>query len=390
MIENVGQGNDAVFSTVNFTLTANVENLILQGGADLQGLRQWPVNGMFGNTGSNVLDGGLGADVMIGGAGNDAYIVDNIGDQVFENVGEGNDTVFATVNFRLSANVDNLVLQGGADLQAFGNGGVNAIIGNTGNNILDGDAGADVMSGGAGNDAYVVDNVSDQAIENPGEGTDTVFSTANFRLAANLENLVLQGAADLQGFGNGAVNAIFGNGGNNILDGAAGADGMIGGAGNDAYIVDNAGDAVAENPGEGNDTVFSSVNFALTANVDNLVLQGGADLQGHGNSAVNAVIGNSGNNLLDGEGGADVLTGNAGNDTFIFSVGEANGDTIVDFDGNGAAAGDVMLFVGYGAGANFTNIDATHWQIDFNGGASHEIITFSNAAAIHSADFAFL
>ena len=56
-----------------------------------------------------------------------------------------------------------------------------------------------------------------------------MFSTANFRLAANLENLVLQGTADLQGFGNGAVNAIFGNSGNNILDGAAGADGMIGG-----------------------------------------------------------------------------------------------------------------------------------------------------------------
>ena len=310
--------------------------------------------------------------------------------QVIENAGEGNDTVFATANFRLSGNVDNLVLQGGADLQGFGNGAVNAIFGNSGNNILDGGAGADVMSGGAGNDAYVVDNAGDQAIENPGEGTDTVFSPVNFRLAANVENLVLQGAADLQGFGNGAVNAIFGNSGNNILDGAAGADSMIGGAGNDAYIVDNAGDAVAENAGEGNDSVFASVNYALTANVDNLILQGGADLQGHGNSAVNAVIGNSGNNLLDGEGGADVLTGNAGNDTFIFSVGQGNGDTVVDFNGNGAAAGDSLLFVGYGAGANFTNIDATHWQINFNGGASHDIITFSNAAAIDVTDFLFV
>ena len=85
---------------------------------------------------------------MIGGAGNDAYIVDNIGDQVIENPGEGNDTVFSTVNFRLSANMDNLVLQGGADLQAFGNSAVNAIFGNTGSNILDGGAGADVMIGG--------------------------------------------------------------------------------------------------------------------------------------------------------------------------------------------------------------------------------------------------
>ena len=49
---------------------------------------------------------------------------------------------------------------------------------------------------------------------------------------------------------------------------------MIGGAGNDTYFVDNAGDAVMESAGEGNDTVFASVNYGLTANVEILVLQG--------------------------------------------------------------------------------------------------------------------
>ena len=105
------------------------------------------------------------------------------------------------------------------------------------------------MIGGAGNDAYIVDNIGDQVFENPGEGNDTVFATANFRLSSNLDNLVLQGGADLQGFGNSAANAIFGNSGNNILDGGAGADSMTGGAGNDAYIVENAGDLVVENVG---------------------------------------------------------------------------------------------------------------------------------------------
>ena len=71
------------------------------------------------------------------------------------------------------------------------------------------------MIGGAGNDAYFVDNIGDQMIENPGEGTDAVFSTVDFRLSANVENLVLQGGADLQGFGNSAANAIFGNTGSN-------------------------------------------------------------------------------------------------------------------------------------------------------------------------------
>ena len=71
---------------------------------------------------------------MTGGTGNDAYVVDNSIDQVVENVGEGNDTVFTSIDYRLTANVDNLVMQGGADLQGFGNGEVNAIIGNSGNN----------------------------------------------------------------------------------------------------------------------------------------------------------------------------------------------------------------------------------------------------------------
>mgnify|MGYP000908933840 CR=1 FL=1 len=92
---------------------------------------------------------------------------------------------------------------------------------------------------------------------------------------------------------------------------------------------------------------------------------------------------------MNGGGGNDTLTGGAGADTFVFYAGEANGDTVVDFSGNGAAAGDALVFIGYGAGATFTNVDATHWQVDYNGGTSHEIITFANAAPVHSSDYRF-
>ena len=51
---------------------------------------------------------------MYGGAGNDAYFLDNIGDLVFETPNEGSDTVYATANYRLGANVEYLVLQGSA------------------------------------------------------------------------------------------------------------------------------------------------------------------------------------------------------------------------------------------------------------------------------------
>ena len=57
---------------------------------------------------------------------------------------------------------------------------------------------------------------------------------------------MLQGAVDLQGFGNGLANAVFGNSGNNLIDGGIGADAMSGGAGNDTYFVDNGGDVVIE------------------------------------------------------------------------------------------------------------------------------------------------
>src|SRR5262245_43678408 len=392
--ENPNEGNDTVFSTAHLRSSANVENLVLQGGADLQGYGNSLNNLLQGNAGNNLLDGDAGVDVMIGGAGNDVYFVDNGGDVVIENPNEGTDTVFSSAHLRLTANVENLVLQGSADLQGYGNSLSNTLQGNSGNNILDGDAGADMMIGGAGNDAYFVDNAGDVVIENPNEGNDVVFSTAHFQLPENVETLVLQGNADLQGYGNSGAKALFGNSGSNLLDGRGGADTMSGGLGNDVYFVDNAGDLVFENAGEGNDAVFATVNYTLTANVETLVLQGGGNLSGTGNALANSIFGNSGGNTLDGGAGADVLTGGAGNDTFVFHAGQANGDTVVDFIGNGAAAGDVLQFIGFGTaaqGATFTQIGASNqWQIHSGIDGHNEVVTFSNAAMIHPSDFLFV
>ena len=57
-----------------------------------------------------------------------------------------------------------------------GGSGADQLLGEAGDDVLNGAGGADAMTGGAGNDAYFVDNISDQTIENPGEGNDT-FST---------------------------------------------------------------------------------------------------------------------------------------------------------------------------------------------------------------------
>src|SRR5690348_6796258 len=163
------------------------------------------------------------------------------------------------------------------------------------------------MFGGTGNDTYIVDNNLDFLVENPGEGTDTVLSSLTRQLVANFENLTLTGADAINGLGNSLDNVIIGNSnvnwlygfdGNDTLDGGAGADKMFGGTGNDTYIVDNNLDFLVENPGEGTDTVLSSLTRQLVANFENLTLTGADAINGLGNSLDNVIIGNSNVNWL--------------------------------------------------------------------------------------------
>ena len=95
-------------------------------------------------------------------------------------------------------------------------------------------------------------------------------ASISYGLGANVENLELTGASNIDGSGNALANSLSGNTGSNVLDGGAGADNMAGGAGNDTYWVDDAGDTVIENDNEGDDTVRASVDFTLSANVENL------------------------------------------------------------------------------------------------------------------------
>jgi Ca2+-binding RTX toxin-like protein len=107
----------------------------------------------------------------------------------------------------------------------------------------------------------------------------------------------------------------------------------------------------------------------------------------------NSLYGNSGDNTLNGGAGADVLTGNTGKDIFMFNADQANGDIVVDFDGQGAGTGDSLHFFGFGTtaqGASFIQIGtAGQWQIHSGLDAHNEIITFSNAAAIDPSDVLF-
>jgi Ca2+-binding RTX toxin-like protein len=419
--EDAGEGTDTVVADDSYTLGANVENLILTGTDDINGGGNDSSNTLTGNSGDNqlsgggrsdtlegregddILDGGQGADTLRGGAGNDTYIVDNISDIVQESSGDGIDLVISSVSFTLGDNVENLTLSGTNNIIGTGNSLDNTLIGNSGNNtltagsgndVLDGGDGSDTLLGGLGNDTYFVNEIGDIVVENAGEGTDSVFSNINFTLSGNIENLTLVGSTgteNLIGVGDTSDNVITGNdgnniiegnggndtlrgnqgadtlsggGGNDVLDGGAGIDAMAGGLGNDSYFVDDSGDTITENAGQGTDTVFSSANYTLSANLENLVLLDGA-VTGVGNSDNNTITGNAADNRLDGAGGSDRLIGGAGNDTYV--VNNLN-DTLVEKSGEGLDT--VESSISYTLGANLENLILLPGFDNLNGGGN--------------------
>lgn len=135
----------------------------------------------------------------------------------------------------------------------------------------------------------------------------------------------------------------------------------------------------------GLDAIAASASVTLGANVKSVALLGTEALQATGNAMANVIVGNKGDNVLNGGAGADTLTGGAGNDTFVLRAGEVAGDRILDFTGNGAAAGDVLRFEGYGAGAKLTALGDGQWQV--SDGTRTE--TFSVTGAIDAADYSF-
>lgn len=291
VVENADEGIDKVNSSISYVLGANLENLTLTGSAAINAT---------GNALDNILTGNTGANQLSGGLGNDTYGVDNVGDTIIENVGEGNDTVQSSITWTLGANLEALSLTGTAAINGTGNAANNVISGNDAANILDGGAGNDSLAGGLGDDTYVLDNAADVVTENANAGTDTVQVGFNFTLGANLENLTITGTLAANGFGNSLANVLTGNTAANYLWGGLGADTLNGGAGND--ILQGADDV---------DT--------LTDTVGNNLLDGGI-----GNDILTA---GSGNDLLIGGAGNDTITTGSGADVIAFNRGDGK-DTI--------------------------------------------------------------
>ncbi|MFH0783568.1 MAG: calcium-binding protein, partial [Pseudomonadota bacterium] len=186
--DNSGTGNDTMYGGTGY-------DRLYGGGGNDTVYGEEDDDFLYGQDGNDTLDGGEGEDQMYGGAGDDTYVVDIapydsldygspvMGDIVNESADAGFDTVIASVDYTLEANVERLILSGDSNINATGNGSDNVLIGNSGVNTLSGGTGndtlyggeeADTLLGGVDNDIYVISNDGNIITENLGEGTDTV------------------------------------------------------------------------------------------------------------------------------------------------------------------------------------------------------------------------
>ena len=211
--ELAGEGYDVITSSVGYKLGTNVEALRLVGVAagttavaqgnsgnnelnavyvDQQAkislLGEGGNDRLLGSRYDDLLDGGTGADTMRGGRGNDSYVVDRVGDLVYEQAGEGYDVITSSVGYKLGANVEGLRLVGvaagatvvaqgndinnalnavwvdkSASISLLGHGGDDTLLGSRFGDLLDGGAGSDALTGGDGADRFHFGDVLDAA-----------------------------------------------------------------------------------------------------------------------------------------------------------------------------------------------------------------------------------
>jgi Ca2+-binding RTX toxin-like protein len=331
---------------------------------------------LIGNSAVNILIGGRGNDRMEGGANGDFYRVEDAGDTVIEGVGGGFDAAYvglAVGSYTLNAGSELELLSAidpssGAALDLIGNEYGQTIIGTAGVNALIGGRGNDVMAGGAGGDFYRVEDAGDVILENVGGGVDAAYvalALSGYTLNAGAEVEMLSAIApsstaafDLNG--NEFGQTIIGTAGVNVLIGGGGNDVLAGGLGNDIYRVEEAGDAIVEFAGEGNDAVYAVGSYTLASGYEIEVLAAitpasTAALNLTGNNFGNTIFGSDGANVIDGKGGNDALAGYGGADVFAFTtaLGGSNVDSVFGFVAGSDKIGlDDAVFTAIGATLN--------------------------------------
>ncbi|WP_270935992.1 calcium-binding protein [Falsiroseomonas oryzae] len=272
-----------------------------------------------GGAGGDFLHGGAGADTA-SYAGSDAGVAVDLATGAAAGGHASQDTFGGFEHLHGSEHADTLGGNAAAN-SLWGGAGADVLSGAAGDDWLDGGAGADTLRGGTGHDTFLVDDPGD-VVEESGPGRDRILSTIGWILPDLVEDLVLLGAEGLQGTGNILSNRIAGTIGADTLDGGpSGADTLLGGEGDDRYRVLRPGVVIVEAPGQGTDTLettLSALTLAAGLSVERLVYAGASAIAATGNELDNLILGGAGADTLSGgTAGADTLAGGSGDDVYL-------------------------------------------------------------------------
>ncbi|HYJ29960.1 MAG TPA: calcium-binding protein [Allosphingosinicella sp.] len=358
-----GSGTDTLGTTNDTDITAAgmTVSLALQGAPQATGQGSWTLSGFENLSGShqndqltgdglaNILAGHLGNDTLSGGDGNDTLYGDGALTVLTTNGGSG-----PFITYTDYSSVDPLTLF-------------------PGNDTLEGGLGDDLLDGGGGTDTASYANASGTVqvfLSNVGaggssgaDGDDTLVSIEN----------VTGSVHDDQIIGNNDANLLAGGDGHDYLRSAGGDDILLGGNGDD-YLGGGFGNDLLDG-GAGWDRVAFFHNAVAGVTVD-LNVQGVAQNTGQGmdtlvgiehasgTTLADTLIGNGGDNWLWGEGGNDSFTAGGGNDLVQVATGDVTADGGSGTDSFSMANNGVPLASGVAAslalqgGAQATSLGA--------------------------------
>ncbi|QNO27499.1 hypothetical protein EEB18_000385 [Sphingopyxis sp. OPL5] len=210
-------GDDQLFGDEGIDyLVGGTGNDVIDGGADADEIYGEDGNDtLIGGTGfhTDILVGGIGNDILrgdstlgdydllYGNEGDDRFYVDTPHDLVFEQAGQGVDTVYANIQgagYYLYANIENLVLEGNTPF-GVGNNLDNRITGNATGNYLLGGAGNDVLNGMGGNDVLFGEAGNDIFVFTPGSGADVIGDFTRGQDRIDLSALGITGLGQISG-----------------------------------------------------------------------------------------------------------------------------------------------------------------------------------------------
>lgn len=366
-------------------------------------------NFVHGGAGDDTLYsfGGQGLNLFFGDQGNDRFVIRQ-SDRVFENDGEGIDTVVVNFGYTLQDFFENLEITGTlGDLDAHGNAADNVItvtgaagqnawgwagndtlighatasgatdefwggdgndilIGNAGDDALDGGIGDDLLDGGAGNDyldgregvdratyagalaGVAVDLTLTGQQNTGGAGLDTLLGIENLTGSAYSDTLTGD-AGDNALNGEAGVDTLHGGAGNDRLDGGAAEGNYLFAGEGDDWLAGGTGGSLLDG-GEGIDIV----DYAASAGVIVSLVTGAAYHSASGRSdslvSIENITGSAGSDEITGGATANLIVGAGGQDKLY---GRGGADRLEGGDGNdllnGGGGGDTLVG---GAGAD--------------------------------------